>query len=418
MNRDFAAAMRRATASVRAQNLTEATAIIQGAIRGRMSECGDTNGPSTARSQLLTTLDPDSDARPETTDAGPSIRLAPFARREHARTLRSSLDGVAGHLAGSRLAGVLAGLRRGVSARSGPTVLPDLPEGAQFLQRSYTCQAGTRAYRLYVPACAVNDLQGLIVMLHGCQQTPEDFALGTGMNAVAEANRLVVAYPGQTSASNPALCWNWFDQGHQGRDAGEPRILAGLTRDVATEFAIPRERTLVAGLSAGGAMALVMAATYPDLYGAVGAHSGLAYGSAHDVRSALEAMRGQRNPLRATPSPEVGATSHPRVIVLHGSADATVHPSNAERIVALARSVHPATSAPAERHGDHDGRPWTSTVFDGPDGRPVVESWRIEGAGHAWSGGQHGGSFTDLRGPDASAEMVRFLLQAPERTRR
>jgi poly(hydroxyalkanoate) depolymerase family esterase len=284
---------------------------------------------------------------------------------------------------------------------------PPLPEGAQFLTRSFTCAAGTRRYRLYVPASAPEGLNGLIVMLHGCKQSPEDFATGTKMNSIAEANRLLVAYPAQSGADNAASCWNWFRPADQRRDAGEPAILAGLTRHIAAEFDIRPGRIFAAGLSAGGAMAAVLGATYPDLFAAIGVHSGLPVGAANDVVSAFAAMRGDGGPAAAPPRGS-GSAGGPPTIVFHGSADRTVHPSNADRLVAAAKARTASATSHSRRGGA--GRPYTRTLIEAADGAAAAELWMIDGAGHAWAGGHAAGSYTDPRGPDASAEMVRFFL--------
>ncbi len=195
------------------------------------------------------------------------------------------------------------------------------------------------------------------------------------------------------------------------RDAGEPAILAGLTRSVRDEFAVPQDRVFVAGLSAGGAMAAIMGETYPELYASIGVHSGLAYGSANDVMSAFSAMRGQAGlgaqPVRRN---DGGLDVGPRVIVFHGGGDTTVHPMNAERIIAshggdlarMARSDHAASGGT---------RGYSRMVANGDHGASRLECWMIEGAQHAWSGGHASGSYTDPRGPNASAEMVRFFLE-------
>jgi poly(hydroxyalkanoate) depolymerase family esterase len=286
-----------------------------------------------------------------------------------------------------------------------PVAEPPLPEGARFLELSYASAAGARRYRLYVPASAGRGLQGLLVMLHGCRQAPEDFAAGTGMNALAEARRLIVAWPAQTAADNSLACWNWFRPEDQARDAGEPAIIAGLTRSLRDEYGIPEGRVFVAGLSAGGAMAAVMGETYPELYAAVGVHSGLAFGSASDAASAFAAMRGQGY-VDARPA---GGGARPRLIVFQGTADTTVHPSNAARLVARHGEgdapTRSTTRAPAEGR-----RGYTRLAGEGRDGANRFECWMVEGAPHAWSGGHPGGSYTDPRGPDASAAMVRFFL--------
>jgi poly(hydroxyalkanoate) depolymerase family esterase len=253
---------------------------------------------------------------------------------------------------------------------------------------------------------------GLIVMLHGCSQDPCDFATGTDMNRIAQKHGLAVAYPAQTADHNGSSCWNWFTPANQSRGAGEPALLAGLARGLMREFGLGRDAVFVAGLSAGGAMAVILADTYPDVFSAAGVHSGLARGAASDVMSALSAMRsgGAPSAAKARRPPAAGARGPARRIVFHGDADRAVHPSNAPQIVRAAVGLRtPARVTPAEAAG----RIYLRTEFALPDGTVDVELWQVKGAGHAWSGGKTGGSFTDPRGPDASAEMVRFFLAAP-----
>jgi poly(hydroxyalkanoate) depolymerase family esterase len=246
-------------------------------------------------------------------------------------------------------------------------------------------------------------------MLHGCKQNPDDFAAGTSMNAIAEASGLLVAYPAQPASANPSSCWNWFNPADQGRGAGEPSIIAGITRELMSEFALNRKNVFVAGLSAGAAMAVVMGETYPDLYSAVGAHSGLPYRSANDVMSAFAVMRGE-TAARARGNPHYTPNSDPsvRTIVFQGSADSTVNPINANKILETADGHLGPTKIDVGR--TPAGRTYTRTVYVGPHGVHTAEFWMIEGAGHAWSGGSTAGSYTDPKGPDASAEMVRFFL--------
>jgi poly(hydroxyalkanoate) depolymerase family esterase len=277
------------------------------------------------------------------------------------------------------------------------------PSGAQFLAKTFENAAGSRPYRLYVPSgYRAGTKIPLIVMLHGCTQSPEDFAAGTRMNEAAEAARCLVAYPGQTSRANFQKCWNWFAPADQKRDAGEPSLIAGITRAVMRDYAVDTRRVYVAGLSAGGAAAAIMGEAYPDLYAAIGVHSGLACGAAHDMASAFAAM--QR-----------GATGHAAAaripaIVFHGDRDTTVNPSNADAVVAqFAPSA--ASAQRAEEGRAPDGHAYTRTRYLNAAGRTIVEQWRIHGAGHAWSGGSPAGSFTDAQGPDATAEMLRFFLE-------
>jgi poly(hydroxyalkanoate) depolymerase family esterase len=259
---------------------------------------------------------------------------------------------------------------------------------------------------LYVPSTRDQGIEGLVLMLHGCKQDPVDFAVGTRGNETAEAGRMIAVYPGQVSPANPAGCWNWFEPRDQRRGSGEPAILADLARSLAAEYGVPHERVFVAGLSAGGAMAAILAQTYPDVFAAAGIHSGLAAGSAVDVASAFAAMKGSRR--EPTVARRSDATAAPRLIVFHGSADSTVHPSNAETIVE-ARRPPDAVAHHLDGRTD-DGRRFRRIVHRSVEGDAVLEHWTVEGLGHAWSGGNRLGSYTDPTGPDASAQMVRFFL--------
>jgi poly(hydroxyalkanoate) depolymerase family esterase len=408
MNHDFVAAMRRATQATRAFDLAEATSIIQGAVARYAAPADSSAGPLRSLPHLFGP----SRAEPEQVPAPPDRPVATPVRAPAPR-LRKPLGEVVRRLREGRLT-----LRRAPLPGAVPPRAPALPipEGAEFRAQSFTCAAGTRSYRLYVPATVGEGLRGLIVMLHGCTQTPEDFAAGTAMNAQAEAQRLLVAYPAQTATDNAMSCWNWFRPGDQKRAAGEPAIIAGLTESIVAEFGIPRDSVFIAGLSAGGAMAAVMGATYPELYAAVGVHSGLAHGVADDVVSAFAAMRGETDlTLRPVRRPPAGPNAAPRIIVFHGTADTIVHPANAERIVAAARCAAPTGASRSERGATGEGRGYLRTVAARPDGTPGIECWVIEGGGHAWSGGHPSGSYTDPGGPDASAEMMRFFLGASAR---
>jgi poly(hydroxyalkanoate) depolymerase family esterase len=281
------------------------------------------------------------------------------------------------------------------------------PDGrpGEFISGSYGNQAGTRPYKLYIPTRYVGKPLPMVVMLHGCTQTPDDFAAGTRMNALAEERGFFVLYPGQTRAANGSRCWNWFKRGDQRRDKGEPAILAGMTRDCMSGYAIDPDRVYVAGLSAGGAMAAVLAAAYPDLYAAVGIHSGLAVGSAHDLPSAFAAMQGapaarRVRQRRSGPIP---------AIVFHGDRDTTVHPHNGEQV--MQEAVDPATVSSVERGQVPGGHAYSRTVHRDSTGDVVLEHWLVHGAGHAWSGGSPLGSYTDPKGPDAAREMLRFFQQ-------
>jgi poly(hydroxyalkanoate) depolymerase family esterase len=176
-----------------------------------------------------------------------------------------------------------------------PALAPPVQPGARFEAAHFRSAAGERDYKLYVPASARGaGPRPLVVMLHGCTQNPDDFARGTAMNAAAEAAGVLVAYPAQPSSANPKRCWNWFRPEDQRRDAGEPALIAGLARAVIAAEDVDPARVYVAGLSAGGAAAAVVGALYPDVFAAVGVHSGLPHGAAADVASAFAAMRQAR----------------------------------------------------------------------------------------------------------------------------
>lgn len=264
-------------------------------------------------------------------------------------------------------------------------------------------------YKLYIPSSyeALSPVP-LVVMLHGCTQSPDDFARGTRMNTLAEEQTFLVAYPGQSQTANASKCWNWFRTGDQQRGRGEPALIAGITRQVMHDFSVDTKRVYVAGLSAGGAAAAIMGATYPELYAAVGVHSGLACGAASDLPSAFAAM--QRGG-RVSAAGVQRAGKFPRVvptIVFHGDSDTTVHRVNGDQVIGQARG---ATSLrQTESQGVSEGGvAYTRTVQADESGHPVLEQWIFHGAGHAWSGGSPDGSYTDPRGPDASREMLRFF---------
>jgi poly(hydroxyalkanoate) depolymerase family esterase len=301
------------------------------------------------------------------------------------------------------LSGRTSPLRRKSAEVAGP---------GQWIAATHASSVGARDYKLYVPTKYNGQAMPLVVMLHGCTQSPDDFAAGTNMNVVAEAEGFLVAYPAQAAGANQTRCWNWFQPAHQARDGGEPALIAGITRQVMAEYNVDAGRVYVAGLSAGGAMAAIMGATYPDVYAAVGVHSGLAPGSARDLPSALQAMqRGGAGRIRLDePVP---------LILFHGDCDSTVQSCNADHLVGVwtdATAISPAATASAvavQRGQAPGGRAYTREIFADVNGRAIVESWTIHGAGHAWSGGRREGSYTDPAGPDASRELARFFSEHP-----
>ena len=277
---------------------------------------------------------------------------------------------------------------------------------ASFEERAFGNAAGKRGYKLFVPGGYRGQPVPLVVMLHGCTQSPDDFAAGTRMNELAEERTMLVAYPAQSQAANSQRCWNWFNAAEQERGRGEPSLVEGITREVMREFRVDERRVYVAGLSAGGAAAATMALLYPDLYAAVGVHSGLACGAAKDMMSAFGAMQGG-----GAPAASGGRHRSPvPTIVFHGDGDSTVNIANADHVIAQARAG--ADLAAAVTHGvSAGGVSFTRTVQSGGDGTAVLEQWTLHGAGHAWSGGSPSGSYTDPRGPDASREMLRFFAE-------
>ncbi|HUI19801.1 MAG TPA: PHB depolymerase family esterase [Methylocella sp.] len=341
----------------------------------------------------------------------------------NAASLRSAADGHAAAQVKKPLGEVLELLRQAELPRVAPDPAPfkktrkapPVPKGAAYLARSFACAAGSRDYKVYVPSRGTRRERPLILMLHGCSQNSDDFALGTGMNRLAEEFNLFVAYPDQSLGANPSACWNWFKRSDQLRDLGEPSVIAGITRTLMTEFEIDPNQVYVAGLSAGGAMAAIMSTTYPELYAAAAIHSGLAYGSASDMASAFAAMRGAAPPAAQGKRHRKSAKSGVRTIVFHGASDRTVYPSNAERILTDARAGLTGLVRETQHEGWAGGRAYRRTVIADAHGVPHVEYWSVEGLGHAWSGGNPEGSYTDRRGPDASREMLRFFFEGPGR---
>ena len=304
------------------------------------------------------------------------------------------------------------------------TEAPPKPRRAAFTRQVFEFEGERYGFNLYVPplpplATSADEFTGipLIVMLHGCKQDAPDFARGTNMNELAAQTPCMVLYPEQLPKANQLRCWNWFDSAHQGRHAGEPAMLAALTRQVIAQYPVDPTRVYIAGLSAGGAMAAIVAAHYPELFAAVGVHSGLPPGAAHNVISAFSAMRhGGRS--RAPGDPAALKDVMP-TIVFHGDADRTVHPDNGDQIVLAAIAALKASGVPLTRSVIPQELPATTgemrhtlrTVYSAKDSRHYVEYWSVQAGPHAWSGGNAAGSFTDPHGPNASAAMLAFFLQ-------
>jgi poly(hydroxyalkanoate) depolymerase family esterase len=309
---------------------------------------------------------------------------------------------------------------RSAASRSATT------EPGRFTRATHRHAGLTRDYRLYVPPGARAGALPLVVMLHGCKQDPDDFAAGTAMNRRAAEQGFIVLYPAQATSANAGGCWNWFKPDHQQRDRGEPALIASLTQAVTKAHDADPRRVYVAGLSAGGAMAAVLGQAYPELFAAVGVHSGLPVGAARDVMSALTVMKsgaasGQALARASTPaasapsSAPFSAPSTPLAtvptIVFHGDRDTTVHPRNGDQLVAALLRAGAGTAPAIEPGVSAQGRRFTRTVHRDAQGLARVEHWLLHGAGHAWSGGDPSGSYADPDGPDATREMLRFFFQ-------
>jgi poly(hydroxyalkanoate) depolymerase family esterase len=394
MEHDQSTTMAQALRLTRAGRLAEATALLQGKLTGI-----DVRSKAPADDAGAGRLDPDPrPVAPRSLDWQPARRGAPHAigapygMTEHLKPKLMNRPRVDPRTRS----------RPGIESPLSGNAAPSMACGGEVRHFTHSEAAGKRRYDLYIPTSYRGAGAPLLVMLHGGTQDASDFAAGTRMNDFAELHGFLVAYPEQSTTANHGRYWNWFTAGHQRAGAGEPAIIAGITRRVMSELAVDARRVFIAGLSAGGAMAAVMAATYPDLYTAVGVHSGLAYRAAHDIGSAFTAMR-----TGGTPS----TTSTVPLIVFHGDRDTTVAPISAEKLIAsrlaagdIAHSNRPTTTRV------HGKRSHTLTTHANREGTIVLESWIIHGAGHAWSGGSPAGSYTDPHGPDASAEMIRFFF--------
>jgi poly(hydroxyalkanoate) depolymerase family esterase len=388
------AALAEATRLTTAGRLTEATALIQQTLGIQPAKGGSAAGPGRPGEPAAAGF--------RVVDAAPSP-----AATEQGTAGKTGASGVAAQPAPAPHT-----QRRPERARPLPPERESAPGRGRgrFIDASYTNAAGTRAYKLYVPSGYTGQTVPLVIMLHGGTQTPEDFAAGTQMNGLAERETFLVAYPEQAMSANSSRCWNWFQTADQRRGAGEPSLIAGITRQIMGTYHVDAGRVYVAGFSAGGAMAAVMAALYPDLYAAAGVHSGLAYGAAHDLPSGLAAM--QRGAPQPVPSP---ARAIP-LIVFHGDRDPIVNQTNADRLIdqwfqARGTGSHPTPAATVQRGQIAGGHAYTRRIYRDAGGGIVMEQWIIHQAGHAWSGGSPHGSYTDPRGPDASAVMVRFFRE-------
>jgi poly(hydroxyalkanoate) depolymerase family esterase len=320
-----------------------------------------------------------------------------------------------------RAGGALGEPRTGVG-------VPQLPDARH--ERTFTVAGQTRRVLIHPPVgVEPHTAVPLVCMLHGCTQDAASFAAATRMNEAADRHGFVAVYPQQERGENAQGCWNWFLPEHQARGAGEPASLAAIIRELmrsASPWTIDTRRVFVAGLSAGGAMAAIMAAVYPDLFAAVAVHSGLSYRSAATMGAAFTAMaRGSEDPIGQGRAAHAAMGDHARAVpsfVVHGSADATVAPANAHQVLQQSMTANrlaapatcdldiarPTTTSRGQVDGGHA---YTRCQWTDRRGVLMHELLTVDGLGHAWSGGAPGGSYTDPRGPDATEAIWRFFAQ-------
>ena len=301
-----------------------------------------------------------------------------------------------------------------------------------FTQYTYNGSAGSRPYYVYTPAnYQVGTPVPLIVMLHGCTQTPTDFANGTQMNALADQDQFIVVYPQQTSTYNSLECWNWFQPADQSRGSGEPAIIAGIVQTVeqtTSQWTINTNRVYVAGMSAGACMAVIMGATYPDLFAAIGVHSGLEYQAATSETAATTAeSQGGPNPTtqgQAAYNAMGSAAREVPTIDFQGQSDYTVYPVNGDQVIeqwmetdhlASNNTYNASFSSPSTTTNGQvsGGYSYTTETWNDNKGTEIEEYWKINSMGHAWSGGSSSGSYTDSKGPSATNAMYNFFMNHP-----
>ncbi len=383
MQKSFGQAMRNATRLISTGKLLGATRLIQRALSGDETQAKSQTKP---QSRPQDAADDRSTATPAANDAHnhsapPPVIILPWPHKP-------------------------AGAATSQPVGDATTQTPAREAG--FTKHQFKFQGDIYPYRLFVPTTtsASSTTIPLVVLLHGCKQDALDFSNGTAMNSLAQDQQVMVLYPEQTTSGNAMRCWNWFEPGHQQAERGEPGMIAALTKKVIQQYGADPQRVYIAGLSAGGAMAAVMAGLYPHMFAAVGVHSGLAAGAARDMMSAFSAMRSGAKGRSHSALP---------TIIFHGSADKTVHPDNSEHITKAALAGLTATGlklVKTQSTTSHNKNENTErVVYSTADGKPYIENWRIDDGAHAWSGGDAAGSYTDPDGPSASAAMLAFFLQ-------
>lgn len=314
---------------------------------------------------------------------------------------------------------------------------PASEQPGSFERITFVHDGAQHHYLLYVPPGAVAGTpMPLVLMLHGCSQDPDDFAAATGMNQAATAANALVLYPAQARNANPSGCWNWFESSNQHRGQGELGLMVAMVCDVMERHPVDAQRVYAAGISAGGAMVALLGREYPDMFAAIGVHSGLQAGAADNMMAALSAMNngaklGPSSP-SARPAAHSSGAAHPALIVFHGDADTTVSAKNGEQLVdaALQAALGDKRAAVQESQpGQSDaGQRFTRHLYRAVNGADadadgdhraadvLVEHWVLHNAGHAWSGGSAKVGQTDPRGVNATKEMLRFFLEHPRST--
>ena len=296
-------------------------------------------------------------------------------------------------------------------------------------QYTYSSPAGNLPYVVYTP---LNYRAGtpvpLLIMLHGCTQSAADFAAGTQMNLVAEEHNFIVVYPQQVRKNNSLYCWNWFDLANQSRDHGEPAMIVGIVQDIlqnTAQWTIDTARIYVAGISAGAAMSVILGATYPDIFAAIGIHSGFEYQALKSHRGALTiSKRRGPDPLQQGLAAYEAMGSYARIvptIVFHGTKDTVINITNGDQVVQQWMQTDMLAShdtyvadfnapATATTYKIPTGYAYTVYTWQNSRGKTIQEYWKVNGLGHAWSGGNSSGSYTDSRGPSASEALYAFFM--------